>query len=130
MNTFAATRRAATVRGSGVGQPSWSGGAWSSVMLRMTAPSRSTAVTRCSKTTGMRCSASMSRKKSRYWASLKPRLRMPRAVPPTASPRPQSTWLRPPPVMPPSHRDGSITTTRAPSRVAATAAMMPLAVPP
>ena len=56
--------------------------------------------------------------------------RMLKAVPPTAFSRPLSTWLKPPPVMPPSHRLGSMSTTLRPCFAAVTAAITPLAVPP
>ena len=47
----------------------------------------------------------------------------------TASSRPQSTCISPPPVIPPSQRLGSTTTTLAPSCAAAQAAITPLAFP-
>jgi len=96
----------------------------------MTPSTFKAALTRCSKRTVTPAALSISAKTARYWASLWSFFRIGRVEPLTASSRPQSMCIRPPPVMPPSQRLGSTTMTLAPSFAAAQAAITPLALPP
>jgi hypothetical protein len=112
------------------GQPYSSNGAKSRSTVRIRPSTFRAALIRCSKSTMTPAELSISAKSFRYWASLKSFFRIGRVEPLTASSRPQSMCIRPPPVMPPNQRLGSTTITWAPSFAAAQAAITPLALPP